>query len=101
MTTIEVLKQARARIEKGWTQGVFARDFNDKAILLRDASDKACSWCLSGAIYAASGSFHEGATKLLQKVTRTQNLATYNDAANRTKSQVLAVIDKAIEEAST
>ena len=52
MTTVEILKAARAKIadEKHWTQIDNARDVNDNPVSL--TSQEAVCWCSNGALFA-------------------------------------------------
>ena len=49
----EILTEARTLIEKGWTQGKYARDADGNPISEKDPN--ACEWCALGAVYAAAG----------------------------------------------
>ncbi len=50
MTTLDILKAARAKIAQGWCRKWFSQDENGNATEAN--SDQACKWCALGAIYA-------------------------------------------------
>jgi hypothetical protein len=105
MTPKELLEKAKKTIqEKGWTQGAYKRGPNAEG-----------GFCMYGAIYEAAGvmtssdgpdiiptgkladSIHAARNALVRAVG---NPIAYNDAAGRTKDQVLEVFDDAIARAS-
>lgn len=101
----EILIAARALIEKGWCQGALARTADGVKLLggsIREDNcqlDEACSWCMVGAIAAASPDHDtEPANELLAEVVGMNNfgLGTWNDRSWRTQAQVLEAFDKAI-----
>ena len=49
---IQLLEQARSLIEQGWVQSMFA--VNDKRESCASMDEKACAWCLTGAIDAVA-----------------------------------------------
>lgn len=98
MTTLEVLQGARTRIERGWAQGAYATNAHGKPV--SSNAPEARAWCLSGAIRVVGGDQFSESYKLLQRCASTQVLCEWNDASHRTKEEVLAVLDKAIAEAS-
>ena len=102
-TTRDWLRKARGFIERGWTQGVRARDFwGDRC---EPTAAEAREWCAVGAIHAA----RPGATfrqqkqmfNVLQAALNAQDgnvlsLATYNDARGTRAADILALYDRAI-----
>ena len=93
MTAVaEKLREARALIERGWTQGVFARLPNGNGTYAENR--KATCFCMVGALY------HVGASarclRMLERATHTSPAAKWNDAPERTQADVLAAFDKAI-----
>lgn len=85
----EKLRQARALIERGWTQGWFV-------------SSDGLGVCPIGAInkvYIGHATFRggESAKRLLRKAIGCPCIAPWNDAPERTQAEVLAAFDKAIE----
>jgi len=98
---VEALKEARALIANGWTQGCPARDANGTDVNSLDPS--AVSFCIYGACYRASQSRSDDVYRLTGSVL--QKLCTgapsvWNDAPERTQSEVLALFDRAIERAA-
>ena len=82
------LKQARKRIEQGWTQGAFARDKNGKETYEYDLT--AVKWCALGATrYGDSQDF-------LEAFLEQSHLAEFNDTDGRTQAEVLELFDIAI-----
>lgn len=90
-------------IEKGWTQGAFARDTYGERVPVRDPN--ACTFCLLGALNrtAETHGLVEGGAKQqalmalwTAKGTAT-GIAAYNDQPVRTKEGILALIDRAKE----
>ena len=66
MTASEVLRKARALIEKpeNWTQGAYARGIDDAGKSIKDA----CSLCTVGAVYAITNDLWVGGEKIFQRV---------------------------------
>ena len=97
----EDLIKARAKIEKGWCQGVAARDINGESV--HATSSDAVQFCILGALGSVRGrisvegtswlyhAIHNGAPKL-----GGFTISAYNDAPWRTQEEVLAIFDKAI-----
>lgn len=123
MTTREILIEAKRLIEeKGWTQGVFARD--STGLFIDMTSGDACSYCAGGAICVAGwransnraelallGTIHpyvaySAQLALLSAIcppgtyNALADIASWNDDPHRTKAEVLAAFDKAIERAT-
>jgi len=94
-SVIEVLKEAREKIRQGWCQGGPARDHRDATISTGDPN--ACKWCLFGALMAVTDDW-DGPRAAIKEFTGC-SLAEWNDAPGRTKAEVLALLDKAIERA--
>ncbi len=95
MTTLETLKQARALIAKGWTQGAMARD---KWGVRESAwSPCAASFCAIGAVRRACGPAHEirDGTRALEERCKIP-LEDFNDS--HTQAEVLALFDRTIAE---
>lgn len=87
MTTVEVLKAARGRIEKGWCQGI-GRIVNDNGI--------AIAWCAVGATAQGQEDLGADADLYLECVIGTHAITSWNDAPGRTQAEVIAAFDKAI-----
>lgn len=82
MATVDVLKGARALIEQGWTQG-----------LDHDVVDGVDCYCLSGAL--AQQKDWQDASELLHSLR--PDFVDWNDRPDRTKEEVLELLDQAIE----
>jgi hypothetical protein len=100
MTTKEVLKKAKEKIEQGWCQHVIAKDREGTKVPAD--SPEAIQWCSVGAIasiYAKQDVFITFTPEynLILKVLKTESLAEWNDRPKRTIEEVLAAFDKAIE----
>ncbi len=99
MTTLQCLRKARALVRKGWTQGVIAVSANHRPV--GACSVDACYWCAYGSIIAAAGphwnAFEESRDALAVVIGKP--MFQWNDHASRTKAQVLAAFDRAIERA--
>ena len=108
MTTKEVLEQARALIERGWTQGTAARNANGDHVAA--TSRHACMWCATGALYVVYERIPEWRddpkTNQVADLLRSaipkgsndyhQTIVGFNDAIETTKADILSIFDKAI-----
>lgn len=100
MTPVEFARQARQKLERGWTQGVMARDACGERVAPCDP--EARCWCLEGALkyvldmntteYVA---YREVCGKLRRTVRWTE-LFLWNDAPGRKKEEVLSALDDVI-----
>ena len=84
-------------IERGWTQGTFARDQNGAPVNEYDSS--AVCWCASGAISRAFPesydlSIQRQLSDAIEHITRKQ-IVIWNDNAKTTKEQVISVVKEA------
>lgn len=100
----EVLTAARALILKGWAQNFYAVD---RAGLFVSPTDEAArAWCLSGAVMTVlrAGTYDDPletedvAFTLLQTLVG-DAVTDWNDAPGRTQTEVVEILDKAIERA--
>ena len=95
----DALRAIRSRVEKGWSQDAHARDASGEEVPL--GSDEAIAWTLCGA-FALAGKdgipmgHLPAALRALAEVTEMESLNTWNDAAARTKEEVLDALDAAI-----
>jgi hypothetical protein len=91
------LRKAKALIERGWTQGAFARRANGRVIGYE--SDDASCFCIAGALMRVTPliSDFERLCHPLTRATGSPRLDHWNDAPGRTQAEVLAAFDKAIE----
>jgi hypothetical protein len=92
------LREARALIERGWTQGAYARnaageDLEDVDWEFSD-TDPVC-WCMSGAMMQAG--LEDEADDFIQRAIGKKFIPEWNDASERTQAEVLAAFDRAIE----
>ena len=99
MTTVEILKAARAKIadEKHWTQVASARD--SQGIEVSPVSPKAVSWCSTGALTASAMTFPDAAWNFIWASMKSPpaGMGFYNDS--HTHAEVLAAWDAAIADA--
>jgi rhodanese-related sulfurtransferase len=88
------LREARALIERGWTQEAYSRSDDGRDALFSDA--EAVCWCAVGAMAEV------GLASLCEMYFRRVidwpgGIISWNDAPERTQAEVLAAFDKAIE----
>lgn len=102
MTTLEILEGARELIAtpEKWTKRAFARDQSGACV--NSASQNAVCLCPTGAILRASNSALVGSAALdsvlaALSFSSWERLWIWNDAAQRTHSEVLSRLDAAIE----
>lgn len=100
--TLDVLKEARALIaDKGWCQGVYARNANGNATDLHGRH--AAAFCAEGAMFCAAGEgFAENALSFFADAIPSgyrRGYLSWNDEPGRTKEEVLAAFDRAIARA--
>ena len=103
MKKLELLRAVRAKIEQGWTQRAAARNA-DGGPVSGNSQDAVC-WCMIGAAQAIApnSDLQRGAIYTAIYDANKENrplqlgISDFNDARGRTKEQVLAVIDRAIE----
>jgi hypothetical protein len=88
------LREARALIERGWTQGHFARD--EDGYPEHEGSPDAVCWCAMGAMSAADPNDKYGLYGALSHAIGDEMVGMWNDRIGRTKAEVLAAFDKAI-----
>ncbi len=102
---IEVLVKAKAKLEKGWCQGTWAKDKNGKSCHPR--SEYACSWCLGGSFQAIGdpnllpevGQAWEAVLGILKKRFQepgTHGMIGWNDRTAKDQAEVVGIIDEAI-----
>lgn len=108
MTTLQVLKKARALIKKGWTQQWWAEDRKGNIVTPDDPA--AVKFCLRGAIRRVHDAGEEAALAAIVRANHIPKAtspalyggaaAEWNDRTNRTQAEVLAAFDKAIKAVS-
>jgi len=112
LTAAAMMSEARRLVESGWCQGAHARDSAGSEV--PSWSDEARSWSLLGALLSSwhrqdsqrdpdvvaahlSDAHALGeATELLGEVVGTAALDRWNDAAKRSKRDVVAAMDGAL-----
>jgi hypothetical protein len=98
-TPKEILIAARAKIEEGWCRKSYARDRQGNTVY--SGNPAASSWCMAGAVAAAANNeelaLREPFRLLDEVIGNGGNIEAYNDAPERTKEEVLAIFDKAIQ----
>jgi len=106
MKTSEVLKKARAVIEKpeNWTKGHYARDADGRPVSPLHSS--AICFCALGAIRRAAllsgdGSGYAAALHNASCIKHGADVHMVNDDDNTTHADVLAIFDEAISNAET
>lgn len=93
---LEHLKKMRELLAKGWTQKVMARDRMGRDVYVM--AENAVSFCVVGAIQRSTRglirlwSLHHALRELTNGT-----ISVWNDDPNRKQSEVLALIDRAIE----
>jgi hypothetical protein len=99
MTTVELLREARALIDtpEKWTQGAFARD--GKGDRVDELDKRACRFCASGATSRVTGIKSPAITPAYKAIQRAMGVgvfevSVFND--QHTHAEVLAAFDKAI-----
>ena len=100
---VEVLKETRQHLLKGWNQGQYSRNSLGTGESL--LSEKACSFCLSGAVRLASinwlvspspvGQLLGQAIGIKYKRNRCATIC-WNDEAGRTKQDMIDLLDFAL-----
>lgn len=119
MNTVHALEQARVLVENGWCQGSSAKTSDGRSCFASDGL--AVQFCADGAVVRATWPWHEEESEDLWHVTWAcwdylgaairemygwdmsehpvpwQIIHDWNDEPERTKAEVLAVYDRAIE----
>lgn len=101
-TVKQILIDARLLVESGWCQGAFARDRDGEVVDF--ASPVAAAFCMAGAIHRVTigepyteNNERVKAHQLLAHAARNSMLPDWQDAAERSKAEVLSIFDEAIE----
>lgn len=99
MTALELLTETRALLSKpeAWTKGESWRTVDGEPTNLRE---RAACFCVYGAldfVHPGTSSARANATSLLEDAVGTLYAHEWNDAPERTHSEVLEALDKAIE----
>jgi hypothetical protein len=102
-TAEQILTEARALIaERGWCQHDYARSVDGVSLGTRDA--RAAAFCMEGAVMGACIDWADVplALRFLERacpsiVSDKAPVVAFNDAPARTREEVLAAFDRAIE----
>lgn len=101
-SVVEVLTDARAKVQQGWNTGCLARD--KSGCQVDPLSPNACSWCAEGALWTPVETISQfnAAAEFIGEVVRELHhvrLVQFNDAPGRTQAEVLDLFTRAIERA--
>ncbi len=101
-TAVDVLRDMRVMLERGWTQNACARDSAGNEV--DELSLKAVSFDALGALTRAGRDAkvearHEAISHLRAGIGF-KSLGDWNDEPGRTQAEVLALVDRAISSAS-
>jgi hypothetical protein len=103
---LRLIEAARELVQRSWTQVADARSRDGAPV--EPWSGEAASWSLLGALVAVVDHLHAelgevealralaAACVLLAATVHTDSLAEWNDAPDRTREQVLDVLDRAL-----
>ena len=97
---LEVLKDARAKVQTGWTQGPYAVDRHGQAVYPK--THTACKWCSWGALIAVAHPGKgeawaaKGELELELLGTRFGHLVDFNESMFTTKDNVLKLFNTTI-----
>jgi hypothetical protein len=96
VTTLEILRATRAKLEQGWCKGATARDASGAPV--PPNAEEAVCWCVFGAAITTGAVWHErqAAYHVLERFTDGAAIDQFQDLAT-TLDEVLAVIDLGIE----
>lgn len=91
LAAADLLDRAAGRVERGWTQHVYAKDQHGSAVDPRFKG--AVLWCAVGALACdrASGRVAEYAELSLMRATH-QPISVWNDTFGRTQAEVVAAM---------
>jgi hypothetical protein len=90
------LAEARKLIERGWTQGQYARGKSGKAV--DEHGRHAVCFCALGALRRATGNYWDNGpeTRLLRSaIGSKKDVIDWNDAKRRTQAQVIEAFKRA------
>jgi hypothetical protein len=91
MTPQEIREQAARLIERGWTQGAYAREKSGRPV--SPFERHATRWCMLGALDRA-GRGQELCSQAISDVTKAVGgaMTDFNDAPDRTQADVIAAL---------
>lgn len=98
-STSEVLRAARALVEKGWTRGGYSHDAKGEQCSYTDP--QAVEFCAFYAIVRAltTEGWADGCWDALKAAAGSDSIIIWNDAPGLTQAEVLAAFSAAIEAA--
>jgi hypothetical protein len=103
-TVLQILEEAQKLVMAGWTQGAWARDNQGLPVKYLVNGNKAVCFCTLGAIYHNIESGDDGAqigeetqSRFKEAISSKQNIVRWNDAPERTREEVVAAFDRAIQ----
>ena len=83
---IKLLEEAKVLIAKGWTQEVYARDADGNSC--EATADRACQWCLTGALDAVCGGAHNKECPSMRLWTEVENTLIEDGAVERYNNDI-------------
>jgi len=86
------LDEARALVERGWTQDNFAQDASGQLVVSN--SPEAVCFCAAGAVGRVQAPWWESLAAL-EKAVGTNNIVVWNDAPERTQAEVVEAFKRA------
>lgn len=98
---VEKLKEVYAVLDRGWTRGAYARDKKGRVIDPKD--DRVVECCLSGAVRRVCTSTTEiemlssALNEEIGKIASGYGIVWWNDCHDRTKEEVLQLVQSAID----
>lgn len=98
---LQILTNTKARINSGWCQNYWAKD--EKGHCCSYENPNACSFCINGAVLKSRTSPDIDVYDVFRHIRRAGNIPSmgiplWNDNPNRTKEEVIALLDKAIQD---
>jgi hypothetical protein len=103
MTTVEILRVARAKVAQGWCQDALAIDGGGNPVAADDPT--AVAWCAAGALLTLHLPYTMGesariylhrAVPFWWALFHQRCFGDYNEAPGRKQSHILALYDRAI-----
>jgi len=98
----QILREMKKKIEKGWCQGTYARNVKGERTGVFDLD--ACQFCLAGAFLLVRSelnlAYSVADLNNFIKRKRFVDIVTFNDYPNRTKEEVIELLEELINEAS-
>ena len=104
-SVVNVLQGALSYIKQGWVQEYSAQDPDGN--LVHPTHQRACKWCLTGALIASSSSMtsekpasvlYQESSLVCERMLGTDDLVRWNDADSRTVDDIIELLQEALEE---